>query len=71
MLIVNRFSELWRRAKRRRHERIVLAAAEVAQWEAMPRGPVLQTVVEQVETRRRVEAELANQRERREPAGIS
>jgi hypothetical protein len=71
MLIVSRVSERWRRAQRRRHERTALAAAKVAQWDTVLRGLAQQTAVEQVETRQRVEAELANQRERRELAGIS
>lgn len=71
MLIVSRFSERRRRAKRRRHERMAIAATKVAKWDTVLRGLVQQTAIEQVETRRRVEAELANQRERRRLLGIS
>ena len=70
MFIVTRFLERLRRAKRLRHERTLLADAKVAQSGDMRRGPVLQTAVEQMETRRRVEAELVRQRERRSLLGM-
>jgi len=50
---------------------MAIAAAKVAQWDTVLRGLVQQTAIEQVQTRRRVEAELANQRERRRLLGIS